>query len=145
VTSVATSVHVRPYQVDDADDVRTYLGVAKFTSEVAERTDEPGVATGLAWTSVGGEILFIEATRMHGTGKADVSMKEGGYQVEYEDEARRVHETFEAELAKSGTTCLMKNFIPWCTGQVGPTRRLHRGRRSNASNREQIDGDPGAS
>ena len=31
--------------------------------------DEPGIATGLAWTSVGGEILFIEATRMHGKGK----------------------------------------------------------------------------
>jgi ATP-dependent Lon protease len=58
-----------PYQINEENDVRTYLGVAKFTSEVAERTDEPGVATGLAWTSVGGEILFIEATQMHGTGK----------------------------------------------------------------------------
>jgi ATP-dependent Lon protease len=37
-------------------------------SEVAERTSEPGVATGLAWTPVGGDILFIEATRMPGKG-----------------------------------------------------------------------------
>src|SRR5687767_14473872 len=40
------------------------LGPAKYISEVAERTAEPGVATGLAWTPVGGDILFIEATKM---------------------------------------------------------------------------------
>jgi ATP-dependent Lon protease len=43
-----------------------YLGPAQFYSEVAERGDEVGVATGLAATAVGGEILFIEATRMRG-------------------------------------------------------------------------------
>jgi ATP-dependent Lon protease len=42
-------------------------------SDVAERTAETGVATGLAWTSVGGEILFIEATRMHGSGKLQLT------------------------------------------------------------------------
>ncbi len=51
------------------DDLREFLGAPKYTSEIAERTEETGVATGLAWTSVGGEILFIEATKMHGTGK----------------------------------------------------------------------------
>ena len=55
------------------DSVREFLGPAKFTSEVAERTEEAGVATGLAWTSVGGEILFIEATRMYGTGKLQLT------------------------------------------------------------------------
>ena len=45
----------------------------RSTREVAERTDEPGVATGLAWTSVGGDILFIEATRMHGKGKLQLT------------------------------------------------------------------------
>jgi len=45
------------------------LGPQKFVSEVADRTSEPGVATGLAWTAVGGDILFIEATRMPGKGK----------------------------------------------------------------------------
>jgi ATP-dependent Lon protease len=40
---------------------------------VAERTEEPGVATGLAWTSVGGEILFIEATKMYGSGKLQLT------------------------------------------------------------------------
>jgi ATP-dependent Lon protease len=45
------------------------LGPSKFISEVAERTAEPGVATGLAWTPVGGDILFIESTKMNGKGQ----------------------------------------------------------------------------
>jgi ATP-dependent Lon protease len=60
-------------KVDDEEQVREFLGPQKFTSEVAERTEEAGVATGLAWTSVGGEILFIEATRMFGTGKLQLT------------------------------------------------------------------------
>ncbi len=51
------------------DDVVTILGAPKFESEVAMRTSIPGVATGLAWTPVGGDILFIEATRIPGSGK----------------------------------------------------------------------------
>jgi ATP-dependent Lon protease len=62
-----------PRKVDDEDQVREFLGAQKYTSEVAERTEEAGVATGLAWTSVGGEILFIEATRMYGTGKLQLT------------------------------------------------------------------------
>ncbi len=62
-----------PRKVDDEDQVREFLGPQKYTSEVAERTEEAGVATGLAWTSVGGEILFIEATRMYGTGKLQLT------------------------------------------------------------------------
>jgi len=52
-----------------SEEVPDYLGPKKYVSEVAERTSEPGVATGLAWTAVGGDILFIEATRMPGKGK----------------------------------------------------------------------------
>ena len=62
-----------PRTIKNEDDLREFLGAAKFTSEVAERTEETGVATGLAWTSVGGEILFIEATRMYGTGKLQLT------------------------------------------------------------------------
>ncbi len=54
--------------VIEAAQVPEYLGPQKFMSEVAERTAEAGVATGLAWTPVGGDILFIEATRMPGKG-----------------------------------------------------------------------------
>src|SRR5256885_1750336 len=46
-----------------------YLGQARFVSEAAEKITEFGIALGLAWTPVGGEILFIEATRMPGKGK----------------------------------------------------------------------------
>lgn len=49
-----------------ADDVADYLGKQVYFYEVAERTQVPGVATGLAWTPAGGDILFIEATRMKG-------------------------------------------------------------------------------
>ena len=59
--------------VDNEDDVQEFLGPPKYTSEVAERTSETGVATGLAWTRVGGEILFIEVTRMYGTGKLQLT------------------------------------------------------------------------
>jgi len=51
-----------------ADSVHGYLGPIKFFSEVAERTKYSGVATGLAWTPTGGDILFIESTKMRGKG-----------------------------------------------------------------------------
>jgi ATP-dependent Lon protease len=53
----------------DRDDMAGILGAPQFESEVAMRTSVPGVATGLAWTPVGGDILFIEATRLPGSGK----------------------------------------------------------------------------
>ena len=64
------------------DDVRKYLGRARFHSEVAERTDTPGIATGLAVTGTGGDVLFIEAASMPGdqaltlTGQLGEVMKE---------------------------------------------------------------------
>jgi ATP-dependent Lon protease len=62
-----------PRKIENEDQVREFLGPQRYTSEVAERTEEAGVATGLAWTSVGGEILFIEATRMYGTAKLQLT------------------------------------------------------------------------
>ena len=62
-----------PRTIKSEDDLREFLGAIKYTSDVAERTEETGVVTGLAWTSVGGEILFIEATRMFGTGKLQLT------------------------------------------------------------------------
>ncbi|MCP4402643.1 MAG: endopeptidase La [bacterium] len=62
--------------------VHTYLGPVKFFPEVAERTAEPGVATGLAWTPTGGDIIFVEAAIMPGkktltlTGQLGDVMKE---------------------------------------------------------------------
>jgi ATP-dependent Lon protease len=53
----------------DVDDLHAILGARHFENEVKLRTSVPGVATGLAWTPVGGDILFIEATLVPGKGK----------------------------------------------------------------------------
>jgi ATP-dependent Lon protease len=53
----------------DVAEVEPILGVARFENEVIMRTSVPGVATGLAWTPVGGDILFIEATKTPGSGR----------------------------------------------------------------------------
>jgi ATP-dependent Lon protease len=52
----------------DGNRVKEILGPEMFYSEVAERTEVPGVSTGLAWTAAGGDLLFIEATKMAGKG-----------------------------------------------------------------------------
>ncbi len=51
------------------EDLHGILGARRFENEVAQRTSVPGVATGLAWTPVGGDILFIEASKVPGSGK----------------------------------------------------------------------------
>jgi ATP-dependent Lon protease len=53
----------------DTQFIRSCLGPPKFLNEIALRTSLPGVATGLAWTPFGGDILFVEATKMAGDGK----------------------------------------------------------------------------
>jgi ATP-dependent Lon protease len=60
-------VRVKPSDLDE------YLGKARFFNEVAERTAVPGVATGLAWTPVGGDILFIETSQMRGKGSLQIT------------------------------------------------------------------------
>jgi ATP-dependent Lon protease len=53
----------------DTADIAAILGAARFENDVALRTSVPGVATGLAWTPAGGDILFIESSRVKGNGK----------------------------------------------------------------------------
>lgn len=67
---VARSVDKKaaPLVIDHADKLTELLGKKKFHDERAERTTLPGVAIGLAWTPVGGDILFIESSRMPGKG-----------------------------------------------------------------------------
>ncbi|HKL17573.1 MAG TPA: endopeptidase La, partial [Halalkalibaculum sp.] len=55
------------------NEIHEYLGKQKYFSEVAERTTVPGVATGLAWTQYGGDILFIEASVSKGSGKIHIT------------------------------------------------------------------------
>jgi ATP-dependent Lon protease len=59
------------------EDLEEILGPVKYVNEMAQRTDVTGVATGLAWTSVGGDILFIEATKMDGKGGLTLTGKLG--------------------------------------------------------------------
>ena len=61
----------------DRNDVAEYLGPVRFFRDLAEHLQIPGVATGLAWTPVGGDILFIEATAMPGKGKLSLTGKLG--------------------------------------------------------------------
>ncbi len=62
-TGIQPTINVLP------EDLVEYLGPPKFQSEAAEKLKEFGIAIGLAWTPVGGDILFIEATRMPGKGR----------------------------------------------------------------------------
>ena len=81
VASQVAEGKVKSYSVK-IDDVHTFLGPVRFTSETKARIQTPGVATGLAWTPTGGELLFIEATAMNGkkglnlTGQLGDVMKE---------------------------------------------------------------------
>ena len=64
-------------QTVSAKRVRELLGRRRFFAETRRRTKDPGVATGLAWTPVGGEVLFIEATAMPGSGKLAITGQVG--------------------------------------------------------------------
>ena len=81
VAKEVASGKTKPVTVN-AKNVSDFLGPIKFFSEIAERTVEPGVATGLAWTQAGGEILFIESTRMPGTGKLTLTGQLGNVMKE---------------------------------------------------------------
>ncbi len=75
--SVRSSGSKSPSVVLDEAALRKHLGKARFFNEVAERTSIPGVATGLAYTSVGGDILFIETSKMKGKGGVQITGKLG--------------------------------------------------------------------
>jgi ATP-dependent Lon protease len=71
-TAAEATAATQTYAVD-AKDLEPYLGLPAYEHEFAERHPEIGVTTGLAWTQYGGEIMFIEATRMAGSGRTTVT------------------------------------------------------------------------
>ena len=79
VRSVAKDVALEAADRGDvtADDVKERIGARKHFNDVAERTEVPGVATGLAWTPVGGDILFVEASVSRGSGRMTLTGKLG--------------------------------------------------------------------
>ena len=94
VEGVDTSVEVTP------DTIVEMLGAPKFLDEeVAERTKNPGVAVGLAWTPVGGVVLFVEATRMAGGGSLTLTGHLGEVMKE---SARAALSWFRAHVSKYG-------------------------------------------
>jgi len=86
------SVKVSPKKVEEI------RGPIHFFNDVAERTSVPGVATGLAWTSVGGDILFIEATSMKGKGNLQLSGSLGDVMKESVAVARSYIRSMSEEL-----------------------------------------------
>ncbi|WP_353340606.1 endopeptidase La [Pelagimonas sp. KU-00592-HH] len=81
VKSETESVHVTPENLDD------FLGVKKFRYGLAEKEDQVGVVTGLAWTSVGGDLLHIEALKLPGKGRMKTTGKLGDVMKESIDAA----------------------------------------------------------
>jgi len=77
----------KPVKIKNTN-IAKYLGPERFFSEVAERTSRPGVATGLAWTPVGGDILFIETSKMNGKGVLNLTGKLGDVMKESATAAR---------------------------------------------------------
>ncbi|MDF3042696.1 MAG: lon, partial [Thermomicrobiales bacterium] len=75
-TKLANASDPQQLTIEPAN-LRTYLGRPRFTPEAHERTSVPGVATGLAVTGLGGDVLFIEANAGPSTGSADVSTSSG--------------------------------------------------------------------
>jgi ATP-dependent Lon protease len=71
--SVARASDSKPVLAVTEADLASLLGKPRFFSDVAERTQVPGVATGLAWTPAGGDILFIETSRMRGKGRLEIT------------------------------------------------------------------------
>jgi hypothetical protein len=59
---------------------------------------------------------FVKALLSEGQGK---DIKEGGHQIEYDDEDAEIHRLFESELRLSGVSCGMRSKVKWCSGSIG--------------------------
>jgi len=94
---VATNKRKKNFVIDDKA-VKNYLGPQRFFVDIAERLSKPGVAIGLAWTSVGGDILFVEATSMRGTGKLNLTGQLGDVMKESAEAALSYIRSNAAEL-----------------------------------------------
>ncbi len=83
--------------VVDAPDLASILGPRRFENELALRTSVPGVATGLAWTPVGGDILFIEASKVPGSGRLILTGQLGDVMKESAQAALTLAKTWTGE------------------------------------------------
>jgi ATP-dependent Lon protease len=100
-TEVASGRGALPVRVD-VDDVRPLIGRRRFTDEVEERTSVPGVATGLAVTGLGGDVLFVEASAMSGEPGLTLTGQLGDVMKESAEIARSFIRSHAAELGVDG-------------------------------------------
>lgn len=84
--------------VVNKEDLEEILGDVKFTHEVTDTINPPGVVTGLAWTPVGGDILFVEASSMPGQGKLMITGQLGDVMKESAQIAHSLIRTYQAQL-----------------------------------------------
>jgi ATP-dependent Lon protease len=96
--SVAEGTHAKKVSVT-APKARELLGRVRFQPDTKRRTSEPGVATGLAWTPVGGDVLFVEATAMPGKGKLTITGQLGDVMKESAQAALSYVRGHHAEIA----------------------------------------------
>uniref|UniRef100_A0A8C4R434 Lon peptidase 2, peroxisomal n=1 Tax=Eptatretus burgeri TaxID=7764 RepID=A0A8C4R434_EPTBU len=99
-----------PIIIDDHA-LRDILGAPIYEMEVSERLSQPGVALGLAWTSVGGELMFVEASRMEGDGQ----LKLTGQLGEVMKESAQLAITWLRSNARRYDLCNSKRLLPVCT------------------------------
>jgi ATP-dependent Lon protease len=99
VASKVVDEAVKDTVVVQPRDLHGYLGPARFYAEVAERTRVAGVATGLAWTPSGGDIIFVEATRMPGRGHLTLTGQLGDVMKE---SARAAHSYLRSRAREFG-------------------------------------------
>jgi ATP-dependent Lon protease len=95
----------------EASDIEELLGKPKFQKDTAERTQVPGVATGLAWTPFGGDILFIEASVSPGNGKLHITGQLGDVMKESAQLALSYLKAHSKDLGITETPSLSGTFI----------------------------------
>ena len=128
--SVASATAAKPVVIDEAF-VRQALGRAKVFHEVAARTATPGVATGLAVTGVGGDVLFVEAATMAGTGGLVLTGQLGDVMKESARIALTYVRSQRGSARDQGRSLLRQGVPPPRAGRSGtegrPQRRCHDG------------------
>ncbi len=110
-----------------AADLEAVLGPVRFENEVAMRTAVPGVATGLAWTPVGGDILFIEAARTPGGGRLILTGQLGEVMRESAQAALSLVKT-EAARPRAWTAPPSRRRTSMCTCRPAPRPRTGQAR-----------------
>ena len=105
-------------------DVAEILGAPRFEHEIAMRVNVPGVATGLAWTPVGGDILFVEATRAPGRGKLILTGQLG----EVMKESAQAASAWSRRAPSSSASIRISSKYQTCTSMCRPARFPRMGR-----------------